>query len=287
MGKKSIVVSTIIALGVLAPHIVWATPTRPSQKYIKTLALAQKKLDDTANSTRMYGNSCLPQCNSCLPQCNPCSCCPSKPKPSCQICPTGPTGPRGKHGKTGATGVTGATGAMGPTGPSQGPIGPTGATGATGPAGTGAVGGAEFIRIIQSPNNSVPPYTITAPSAFTIDTQVFNTVPASIVASTTGAGTYFTLNTAGVYVLDYEMSLGAAGSVAIYKGPSSGSLAIDTNTIAGSSTATTWIHGRAFVEVGAIPVVAAISSVVGTAAVVTAGTAAGFYMIRLTILKIS
>ena len=83
------------------------------------------------------------------------------------------------------------------------------------------------------------------------------------------------------------MSLGAAGSVGIYTGPTAGSLALDTNTVAGSSTATTWIHGRAFVVVTAVPEVIAISSVVGTAAVVTAGTDAGSFMIRLTILKIS
>jgi hypothetical protein len=107
------------------------------------------------------------------------------------------------------------------------------------------------------------------------------------VASAGASGTVFTLTATGIYVLDYEMSLEAAGSVAIYTGASAGSLAIDNNTIAGSSSGTTWIHGRAFVEVASTPVVAAISSVVGTAAVVTAGTAAGYYMIRLTILKIS
>jgi hypothetical protein len=48
----------------------------------------------------------------------------------------------------------------------------------------------------------------------------------------------------------------------------------------------TWIHGRALVVVAGSPVVVAVSSVVGTAAVVTAGTAAGNYLIRLTFLKI-
>jgi collagen triple helix repeat protein len=214
--------------------------------------------------------------------------------------PQGPSGPQGTQGiqgpqgpiglgLLGAQGIQGIQGIQGLTGP-QGPIGltgpagaqgipgPVGATGATGA--TGVVGAAEFIRTIQSPNNSVPPGT-----AFTIDTQVLNNIPLNIVASAGAGGTVFTL-TAGTYVIDYEMSLGAAGSVAIYKGATAGTLAIDPNTVAGSSTATTWIHGRAL-EVVATSLVIAISSVVGTAAVVTAGTDAGSFMIRLTILKIA
>ena len=80
------------------------------------------------------------------------------------------------------------------------------------------------------------------------------------------------------------MSLASAGSVAIYSGPNSGSLSIDTNTVSGSTTATTWIHGRA-IEVVATTLVIAISSVVGVASVTTAGTDSSF-MIRLTILKV-
>ncbi len=64
-------------------------------------------------------------------------------------------------------------------------------------------------------------------------------------------------------------------------------LSLDTTSIAGASTATTWIHGRTLIAVGGSPVVFEVSPVVGTAFVVTAGTAAGVYLIRLTILKIS
>jgi hypothetical protein len=162
-------------------------------------------------------------------------------------------------------------------------VGPAGSNGATGLAGAtgsnGTVGGAEFIRIIQEPNNSVPPGT-----AFTIDTQVFNSI-SSLTYGAGAGGTVFTFSSPGTFILDYEMRLGAAGSVAIYKGATSGSLAIDTNTVAGSSTATTWIHGRAFVVV-TTSLVVAISSVVGTAAVVLAGTSSE-YMIRLTVLQIA
>ncbi len=197
----------------------------------------------------------------------------------------GVTGPTGSNsGFTGATGVTGPTGATGATG--VGPTGATGAgpTGATGPTGQAGTGGfsvlaSEYIQTIQSPNNSVPPGT-----AFSFNTDVFAT-NTNVVKSAGAGGHVFTL-AAGIYIFDYEMSLGSAGSVAIYKGPNAGALAIDNNTIAGSSTATTWIHGRA-VEQATAGQVFAISSVVGTAAVVPAGTAAGFFMIRLTILQIA
>ena len=88
----------------------------------------------------------------------------------------------------------------------------------------------------------------------------------------------------GVYVIDYETSLASAGSLAIYVGPTAASLSIDTNTVSGSTTATTWIHGRA-IEVVSTSLVVAVSSVVGTAAVTTAGSASQ-YMIRITFLKI-
>jgi len=153
------------------------------------------------------------------------------------------------------------------------PDGTTQTTAATG------IGAAQFVRTLQLPNNSVPPGV-----AFTIDTEVFNTVPEAIGHSAGSGGTVFTL-TAGLYVLDYEMSLDSAGSVGLYKGPTSGALALDANTIAGASTATTWIHGRDLVTVQSTLVVA-VSSVVGTASVVTAGSAAGSYLIRLTVLKI-
>jgi hypothetical protein len=156
--------------------------------------------------------------------------------------------------------------------------GDTGAQGPTG--GSGLLGAAKFIRTIQTPNDSVPPGT-----AFTIDTQIFNNVPGDIVASAGAGGTVFTLSV-GTYVIDYEMSLGSASSIGVYIGPSAGSLTIDNATVAGSTTATTWIHGRAIEDVSTSLVVA-ISSVVGTAAVVSAGTDAGSFMVRVTFLKIA
>jgi hypothetical protein len=80
------------------------------------------------------------------------------------------------------------------------------------------------------------------------------------------------------------MSLASAGSVAIYSGADAASLVIDTNTTSGSTTATTWIHGRSL-ETVLTSLVIAVSSVVGTAEVTTAGNDTAF-MIRLTILKL-
>jgi hypothetical protein len=87
---------------------------------------------------------------------------------------------------------------------------------------------------------------------------VYNTVPSSIVlTSNAGAGgpygpggpgatgSVWTLSP-GTYIIDYETSLGATGSsLAIYVGSTGTALTLDPNTVAGSSTPSTWIHGRA------------------------------------------
>lgn len=142
-------------------------------------------------------------------------------------------------------------------------------------------GVAEFIRTIQAPNDFVPPGT-----AFTIDTQVLNTTGGNVTAAAGNGGTVFTLQT-GTYVIDYEMSLSSASSIGLYTGLSAGSLVVDSNTVAGSATATTWIHGRSIQQVTGVPLVFEISSVVGVASITAAGTDAGSYMVRLTILKIA
>lgn len=177
-------------------------------------------------------------------------------------------GPQGIPGPAGAQGIPGV----------PGPVGPPGATG---PAG-GPLGSAEFVYTTQVPNNSVPPGT-----AFTVSTQVYNNSSGNIVASAGAGGTVWSLNSVGIYAFDYETSLSAAGSIALYKGATAGTLVLDNQTIVGSTTATTWIHGRATVSVTAAPLVVAVSPVVGTAAVATSGTAAGFYTVRVGIVQIA
>jgi hypothetical protein len=205
--------------------------------------------------------------------------------------PTGSTGQPGlatNTGSTGSIGLTGSTG-FGITGSTGQPglaasTGSTGTPGATGVAGTigGSAGIAEYVELIQGSNNSVPPG-----SAFILSNQTINTIGITTVAGPAGQGTAFILP-AGTYIIDYELSLGSAGSIALYLGAAVGSVAIDNNTIAGSTTATSWIHGRATeVIVTGTNDHIILSSVVGTAAVVTAGTAAGFFIVRMTFLKIA
>jgi hypothetical protein len=78
------------------------------------------------------------------------------------------------------------------------------------------------------------------------------------------------------------MSLGSAGTVAVYlTSPVASMLA---PSITGSSTAATWIHGTAVFTTTA-PTSFIVSPVVGTSAVVTAGTAASAYVDRVTIAR--
>jgi hypothetical protein len=143
----------------------------------------------------------------------------------------------------------------------------------------GIVGYAEFNTTIQHGILRAPGV------AFPIDTQIYNTVPTAIVSSSGDGGTVFTL-AAGAYVIDYEMSLVGPGAVAVYTGPDASSLVLDPNTVAGSTTPTTWIHGRAM-EVVSTTLVFGISPVGAAAAVTTAGTDGTSFMTRLTILKIA
>ena len=89
-----------------------------------------------------------------------------------------------------------------------------------------SVGAAQFFESNQFPNISVPPGLTS-----TFGTQVINSIP-GLVASAGSGGTVFTLSSAGTYVLDYEMSLNSAASIAVYKGSNAASLVIDSFYIA-------------------------------------------------------
>lgn len=121
---------------------------------------------------------------------------------------------------------------------------------------------------------------------FTIDSEIVNNIPSDVVAVPGAGGTTWSLSL-GTYLFHYEMSLTSAGSVGLYVGPNSGSMALDGNSVAGSTTATTWISGQSAVVVSSTPTVVGLSSVVGTAAVTTAGSDASRFMIRMTIIKLS
>ena len=213
--------------------------------------------------------------------------------------PTGPTGATGATGNTGATGPTGATGvgATGPTGaigPSGGPIGPTGPTGASGgpigPTGpTGSVGNlgqvAEYVQLTQGTNSSVAPgkavsYLVDHPAG------VINTIGITTNTGPAGQGTAFNLPI-GTYLVDWENSSDGPWSLALYQGVSNTVLAVNNDTIAGSSTATTWIHGSAYVASTGGNTWVMVSPVTGTQAIPTAGTAAGEFIARIRFLQLS
>lgn len=165
------------------------------------------------------------------------------------------------------------------------PPGPQGPQGPAGPAGGGASLAAEFVQHTQAPNNSRAPG-----DAIMYETDnpggVYNTIGITTTTRADG-GTEFLLPV-GTYIVDFENSADAAWSLAIYKSVVSPVVLgdIDTNTIAGASTATTWIHGRAII-VAAAPTFFIISPVTGTQGIPTAGTAAGEFIARLTVLKIA
>lgn len=147
-----------------------------------------------------------------------------------------------------------------------------------------SIGYAEYVQHTQAPNNSVAPGTAIM---YLTDNPagVYDTIGITTTTGPGAIGTEFLLPI-GTYVIDFENSADAAWSLALYKSVTTQTETIDTNTIAGASTATTWIHGRSIL-VAAAPTYFIISPVTGTQAIPTAGTAAGEYIARLTILKIA
>lgn len=182
-------------------------------------------------------------------------------------------------------GGRGRTGPQGPSGGAQGAQGAAGTTGAQGASGGATSGFAEYVQYTQAPNNSVA-------SGLALElltdnpTGVFNTI-GIITAGAPTQGTAFNLPI-GFYMVDYETSTSSVGPLVISQGTvAGGPFTADINTKAGSTTATTWIHGRGIVESsvanGQWIIVGPTDSV--TAAVVPAGGAPQ-YIVRVTFLKI-
>ena len=164
--------------------------------------------------------------------------------------------------------------------------GAQGAQGFQGTPGGGAGSGAyaEFVQHIQGSNASIAPGSAVS---YTGDqAAVYDTIGITTAAGPAGQGTAFQLP-AGVYFVDWENSADAAWSLAIYQGISNTVLAIDTNTIAGASTATTWIHGRSIITSAPGDDWIIVSPVVGTAGIRTARTAAGEFIARITFFKLA
>jgi hypothetical protein len=150
-------------------------------------------------------------------------------------------------------------------------------------AGLGQV--AVFVQQTQGTNNSVAPGTAVSYLA-DLPAGVVNTIGITTTGGPGAVGTAFNLPP-GTYLVDFENSADAAWSLAIYQGASNTVLAVDDNTIAGASTATTWIHGRAFVTSTPAAPWIMVSPVTGTAAIPTAGTAAGKFTARISFLRLT
>ncbi len=214
--------------------------------------------------------------------------------------PSGATGVTGTTGSTGSTGSTGASGAgtTGSTG-STGSTGVTGSTGSTGASGVGATGAtgasgapssnlgqvAQFVQTTQGSNNSIAPGSAVS---YLVDHPLglVNTIGITTNTGPGGTGTAFNLPI-GTYLVDWENSNGSAWSLQLYQGASNTVLSPLTPTIAGASTATSWINGKAWISSTAGNTWVMVSPNTGTAAIPAAGTAAGDFIARITFLRLT
>ena len=185
----------------------------------------------------------------------------------------GSPGDTGPIGPTGNTGLLGSTGNTGPTGP-NGDIGLSGSTGDTGPTGSTGPQGvinfpnyAEYVQLTPGTNNSVAPGTAIS---YTVDHAlgVYNTIGIITFSGPGGIGTAFELPL-GVYMINWENSNSASWSLAIYQASSVLALpaGINNDTIAGATTAGSWIHGRGIIISSVGNQFIMISPVVGTASI--------------------
>jgi hypothetical protein len=126
---------------------------------------------------------------------------------------------------------------------------------------------------------------ITPGNPFTIDVPIFVNDKSVVHIISTLGGTVFNLKKTGIYLFDYETSLEDPGAIGLYIGTALDNMTLDQFTVAGSTTALTWIHGRALVQVTDHAKVVAVSPVSGPATVCDAG-GTGLRMIRVTIYRI-
>ncbi len=139
----------------------------------------------------------------------------------------------------------------------------------------GSLGVAQFENVLTQ--------TVAAGTPFVCSTTIYNNTD-YITANSAIGGTVYLLGQPGSYSIEYEMSATAAASLAIYKGPNSGSLVIDNATVSGSTGVTSWIHGKAIEVVTGNILIIALSPATGSVTTATAGTNSQF-MVRVTITK--
>ena len=232
---------------------------------------------------------------------------------------TGPTtlfGPLAVNGNESVTGDITAGGeliasSLEITGPTTlvGPVNVTGNITATGTV-TGsnvAVGSraAEYTTVTLTVPTPVAPSNLTG---YTASTPVVNQSGSGVTLIGTGNpvgaggsgysgmtyGTVWSLDP-GTYTVDYETSLSGAADLVLYTGTAfgpafaaGGVMTADTNSLAGSTTGTTWIHGRHTlvvpISLGVFYVM--LGGTTGTPTPATAGSNVN-YVVRVNFLKIS
>jgi len=139
--------------------------------------------------------------------------------------PTGSTGPTGADGYVGSDGSTGPTGATGDTGADSTVTGPTGATGPTGP--TGPTGAASTVT---GPTGAIGATGPTGPAP-DLTGPITSVGAATSIASQTGTGTTFVVNTSPTLVTPV-LGVAAATSINSTTIPSSKTLVVTTDTLA-------------------------------------------------------
>ena len=142
---------------------------------------------------------------------------------------------------------------------------------------------AQYMHNTGSLENTAVNTNVPAGTPFTIDVPLIESSPDIIHVISGAGGSLFNLKKAGIYVVDYETSLSSNGAIALYKGTTPNNLVMDTNTVVGSGIGSTWIHGRALVQVTDHALVVGVSPATGTATVAAINGASNNFMIRCTI----
>jgi len=128
---------------------------------------------------------------------------------------------------------------------------------------------------------------IASTQAFIVSTQVANGSTTGVVMQSglVNSGTVWLL-ASGVYNIDYETSFTASASMAVWYGLTTSTMAMDTNTITGSTVAATWLHGRTCVILS-VPTYVQIGqgNAVNVATVIADGPS-GPLLIRVTFTKL-
>jgi len=148
---------------------------------------------------------------------------------------------------------------------------------------------AEYVQTIQGTNGSVAPGSAVDYTTAGTVPPIVNTIGITTAVGPGGVGTAFHLPP-GTYLVDWENSNGATWSLAVYQAATVAALpgGIIVNSVAGATTAGSWIHGRYYLVVTAANPWIMVSPVVGTQSVGDPTTGSSpYYITRATFLQLS